>query len=1637
MRDSDRSAAFPSSHSASARPATMEVVVQTPFIAVEGLGADAAAAASDYAQKRPVRPQHHADGPDSACLTYTDSCLTARLAEVIAEELLQGHALQRHGGVGSHRIRSASATTAAATGENREVLTFTMGPQGAANSSFLFGGTLGWPSRQRAAPTTVSQSSQALSGLFAAVLNRLFAPANAPADTRVVAAMSVTEVRDAAPLRHPSVLQRPRSTVDLLSGTVLRTEIDEVEGLDDSVDHPSDIPAACYVRVESIHDAMAVLYAALSCSAGWRHTHLLTGEAGHPEANALSSSPTAFAFLQPACEPLEERMCHVCVTLIVSCEPLRPLQHQEVQQQPPWTTQRAMDNFSDEAGHKRGSSGPAALLSAAPEVPAPVGIWKLWDVAGPSVSCGYRPLKTSSPKSAEGQGGRSAVGRTTTAPAAERRAAPAQLPTPRLPWSSRYSLAALTHTCLAEVGATLSTFALPLSRGPVDSLIPVLRHDTSTSLQIASSAVSSCSLVVPICAVVAEATVDDVNSEVLAAAAGWAALGREHQQEGQQHHQGLPRVRGLDNEDAARRVLHEYAVLLRDFVAERYGAADEGGTASPPFATARSPSASLMASQLPASNDEEGCSARQEAARVLRAPPMQASLPTSVAADSSRVAAASECGAALCVGAAPMRRMSMNTVAVGTHAAVTAPLSINVTGDAEDSPGFSLRPRVEADVRSTKLVDVLQRVHHQAHADTRAVGAVRSTDEAALSTAPPATAPASVADTCATAATHAEEARLQRFHALFESESFDVGEKAEATAAMEAVRQDEEPSLFDTRGVMAHKGHHKQQTPLPQHTPQVGNSGSPPSVLRTGRRPGAGAHRREPSSLEGQRAPLPSAPSHIGVESAVHDSMADVDTTAASLCPPQALLYDTTIASQGEGSCAAEVVASAACDAAPHACEGPTHTPAPSLPPPDGALAAFLGPYCDEFVRLCGQMRTDVQAWRAHEAATLDQLSALAERHTRDIQEVATLQRHLAANFGTVDAMPGSSGASTLAGARDRRADVGALLRSALTGGNPDLAASHSATFASTSTLIFEQLVRSEEKVTWLERQLVDWRRRAREASILDTRSTNADAAPLIASEGDGESALELSSSPPAVASRVSATVGSVLSGPREDPAAPHMREAEALLRRLLQRCTRAYAAAQQQGDRWHAQLAQEQAAKSVLQDRVMELEAELAGLRRQRSGAAASPYLHGLPAPARDRAWNGAHASAASRPPTDSPPSCFAAPPSPVAALGSHSLYCTLDGVDAERSLLTAAPVSPIASDVASSLPSSSASRGLQRRCDDVAEPTTLWDRMNAQRLATRGRNSAGDRAGTDSFGAVSTQLAVLLSRAVQGGDACAPSARTHPHVGTAAASSTSVAAPASLFEIHVGASSTVSSRGPDSPFRRDASRHSASASFSLAGNAPEVAARAGDRASDVESRERRQRRPPPSRSQHERHVEAATTPPSTTHRSARGIDEGTCGGEVLHHHVGTGTMKIGGGALVCAASHPPPSQCHATSAGELEVYPSAALEALERAATQLEAEAVRLCGAAHNTSSTAPCSQCHVAAIERRQLNGGDEVAVRRDEDIRAVHSSSPSSLCQSMGQLRSATQAVQREARDAAERERAYLSAILFSSTAAGSE
>ncbi|KAG5482168.1 hypothetical protein CUR178_06027 [Leishmania enriettii] len=1618
MRERECSAELPSLSSAPVRPATMEVVVQTPFIAVEGLGADSAAAASSDAQQRPVRAHHHSGGGDSTCLTYTDACLTERLADVIAKELLPGHTLPQHRDAGSHETHNAStACSAAAAPDNHEVLTFTMGPQGAANSSFLFGGTLGWPSRQRAPPATVSLSPQTTSGLFAAVLNRLFSTANVPADTRVVAAMSVTEVRDAAPLRHPSVLQRPRLTVDLLSGAVLCTESDESEGQDDSVDHPSDIPAACYVRVESAHDAMSVLYAALSCSIGWRRAQPLTDDVEHAEADASSSSPTSFAFLEPACEPLEERMCHTCVTLIVSCELLEPPQDEEAQ--------RSMKHSSGGASHKRGASGHTAVLSA-----APAGIWKLWDVAEPSVSCGYRSLSASSKSVKDGEGSSAAV-RPSPVPVAGGCAASPPLPKPPLPWSSRYSLAALTHTCLSEVGFTLRSSALPSSISSVDDLIPPLRHDTSAALQIASSAVSSCSLVVPVCAVVAEATADDVNRDVLVAAAGWAALERERRrEERQQQHQWRPRVRGLDNANAAMRVLQEYAVLLREFATEIHGTSEGSGTTAPLFSTPRSPWESLAASRLPVRNNEPGGSPISEVGHAARDPPAKPSVPTGAAVYGPPAQATSERSVALHVAVAPLGRLPTHTMAAGASAVGSMPLSINVTADADEPTAFRLPTCMKAEARSTAVMDGPDHVPDDAYAAARAEGALRITGEAALPTSLPATPPAGVAATCAAAATHAEEAQLQRFHALFESESFLISEEREVAALAEGVGQCVASSSMGTGDVVARNSRRKQQTPLRQQTPPVKKFGSPPSVLRTGRRFDPGVATQTSRSLKPLRAPLPSTPSHISAESAVHDSTAEIDPTAASLCPSQALLYDVTLSPQGEESLATEVGATPGRDATLDTYARLPQTPAPSLPPPDAALAAFLGPYCDEFVRLCDQMRADMRAWRAREAETLDQLSTLAEHHTHDIEKMAALQRRLAAASSTVVVTPGSKGASAVSDARGGGGDADSLLCNAAADGCRDLRDSCSAAFASASALIFEQLVKSEGKVAWLERQLANWRRCTREASALDASDGGAEAASLNGIKGSDEPALESSSSPPAVAE------GFEL-GLRDDPTAPYVRQAKKILQRLLQRCTRAYAAAQQRGDRWHAQLAQEQAAKSVLQDRVAELEAELTSLCRQRSAVATFPHLHRPPAVRGDSMSNDAQAVSASRPRTHTPPDrLVASPPPPSAALGFRSLHYTFDDADADQSLLTAVPASPIASDTASSLPSSSVSRRLQRRGGAAAGCAALWDRESAQRLATDGISSAGEPVGTDALGVVAPQLAVLLSRAVQVGDAAAPPATVDLHIGSAMASSISAVAPAPFADIHARASSAVSCRSEDSPLRPAASCSSASAPLYLAGGAPVVGSRAEYRGSSVESGTIRQCRSPRSRLQHKWCANSATTPHSTLHCSADRVGEDTCAGRTSHHHDGAEAAKISAGALVRAASHPPRLQCHVTSGDELDLYPSAALEALGRAATQLEAEAVRLCCAAYDPLDSVSGTPSHTPAIEHRQLHRGDEVAVRREGDARELYPSLPSSLCQSMGQLRSAAEAVQREARDAAVRERAYLSAILFS-TDAGAE
>ncbi|KAG5508189.1 hypothetical protein JKF63_05444 [Porcisia hertigi] len=1628
MRVRDRFSITSFTPSLSAQPATMEVVVQTPFIAIEGIGLDAATDSDDDVQRPPIRPQDFPNRPDSTCLSYTDACLTARLADVIAGELLHGRALLRDEGVCRRGIRSGSAATEAAS-ENREVLTFTMGPQGAANTSFLFGGTLAWPSMRRAPVSTVPPSPQEPSGLLEAVLNRLFTPGNVSAETRVVAAMSVTEVRDAAPLCHSSVLQRPRSTVDLLSLAVLRTEIDEAREQEDALDHPTDIPAACYVRVESVRDAMAVLYAALSSSLGWRSTDSKAGEAGCSAAKAWSSAPSSSTFLQPACEPLEERMCHTCVTLIVSCEPLAPLQHSVVPRQQASELQHVVRSSNGTASQKNGSSDFAALLSEASAAAAPVGIWKLWDLAGPSASCGYSPLMASSLNGAPNEGDWFAVGHNTMASPPGRCAASAHLPTPRLPWSSRYSLAALTHTCLAKVGSTLGTSAWSLSRGSVDNSIPILRHDTSAALQIASSAVSSCSLVVPICAVVAEVMVDEINSEVLAAAAGWAALGRDPQSKGQgQGHQRGPRVRGLENADAARRVLHEYAVPLMSYLEERYGAVIWNGTASTPCATA--PSVSFFASPPRVNHNNKGANNSPEMARAPVDPPVPSSSPLTIAAvDSSPTPASIKTAGALHVGFFPVRAPSASAACAIANAEAAIPLSINETMDMEQPTDVSPRSRVKADERSRTPMNPLQDVLDHAPADLRTGTQLRRTGEVAISTETQATLPASVAATCATAAAHAEEARLHRFHRIFESESFGMCGRTATTPSLEVVRLDRDPSTLRTGDVMEDEEYHKRQTSLSQHTPSAKGFGSPPSVLRTGWRPGAAARTRTTVSLVKPRAPLPSTPSRVGLDSLASDSMADLDISGVPVCPAQALLYDVTSTSHGAVLSARESGSPLACGAAPHACTNRTHTPASSLPPPEEALAAFLEPYCDEFVRLYDRMRTEVRAWRTHESVTLDQLSAIAERHTRDVQELTVLQRRLDTTLGVLDTAPVPPEGSALLGGHSGEAGGGALVREGMSDGAHSLAAARSATFASTSALIFKQLVKSEEKVAWLEQQLVHWRRRAHEAFILDTGSANADGGILtVEGEDDGCDRGPFSSLS-AVAASGSAVVQSAETGREEDPTAPHLREVKTILERLLQRCARAYAAAQQRGDRWHAQLAQEQVAKSVLQDRVMELEAELAGLRRQRSSATASPHRHSPPVPMEEPSVCGALTRAAAPLPTHTPPAGSAAASLSPTALGACSENCRFHNANTEHSSLIAAPVSPIASDTALSLPSWSASHILKHRLDHEADSATSWGRASAQRRATHRAGIAGSTASSKTIGVVSPQLAALLSRAVQGGDASTPSATVDCHSAHVATSSTLAVAPLSLFDIHVGVSSTPSSRGADSPFRSAVSRSSSPVCLSLGGDAPKVGERARNRMSQLGNRESTQHPQLPSRPQHDRRVRLTTTPPSTAHRSVHEIGEGTCGDSVPQHPFGTEASPISGGALV-PALHLAPSQYCATSGKEVEVYPSAALESLGRAATELEAEAVRLCNAGYRTSETTPGDVFHRAAMEHGQFRGGDEVPVCRDDDIRAVHPPLLSSLHESMGRLRSATQDVQREARDAAERERAYLSAILFS-------
>ncbi|KAK7195075.1 hypothetical protein NESM_000430400 [Novymonas esmeraldas] len=1308
--------------------AAPQLVVQTPFIAVEGWGAQAAALSSSDSPRRPVQ------AAGAVVVDYTDAHLTDRLADVIATELVHdGSTRPSLEGGGRSLPRRAPA---AAVATSREVLTFTMGPPEAANSAFLFGGAAG----QR-------------SSLFSAVLDRLFSNPCANAAARGVAvAVSVIEVRDAAPLRHPSVLQRPRVTVDLLSGAVLHTELGEADSTeasgDDCADLPSDIPAACYVRVRSADAAVAVLRAALASSVGWSPSPPQVW--GRP----CTTGPSP-ALLHPACGLTEERPSHVCVTLLVSPEEApasrtsvperRGADHDASRGARHGDAERSADAA---ARVRRGAVGLTTTAAAAPP-----GIWRMWDVAAPSVPCGYRPLVEPLH---------------TAAAAATSSGAP---PPPALPWSSRYSLAALTHTCLAEVGRSLASSARDTS-GTVDSL---LQHDTSAALRIASAALTSSSLVVPLFAVVPDSAADEMNTEVVRAAAGWAALGRAYQHDVVQPRH---RVRGSENADAARRVLREYAVPWEECV--------EAPDARRPQTPRR---------------DSRHVAAAASAARRSTAAPVEAS------------------------------------------GDVVAPLSIDVTASAEDAADLR-RPPPHTSAVEASAVPVVG-----------GVGEVRPP-----AAAPPPHSRTHLAAACAAAAAvDAEEARLRRFRTVFEAESFDMREAVEAGA--------DSPTA-----------------PAPAaHTPLAARGGSPPPVPRTAL--------REP--------PLPILPSSVGDASHLQDSPGTADTTATSLCPPQALVYECTSAVH-EGS--------------------PTGTAAA---PADAALAAFLKPYCDEFVCLYGDMRAGVQAWRAQDAATLAGLSSLMERHTRDMETMMALQRqqHLLATSS-----PSSAGASDGddVGATVRAAFSAAATAAGVGGGGrsgPDGVA------ASTSALIFDQLVRAEDKVVWLERQLVEWRRRAQEASVLDTSALDADATLLLREEEEG----------------------AIKPGPSEDPTTLHVRNAAAILQRLLRRCTRAYATVQRRGDRWPAQLAQEQAAKAALQARVVELEAEVAALRA-RSGVPGSatpslPHRHlgsagavqgGGGGDGEVGAWGsgGLHT-----------------PPRRAASLDVASVDRGLDRPTAGDSALTPAQVSRIVTDAASSLASSAAG---QHRRTHLIDSTATRSTMR-----TPGPAAARERS-VDGEAWIAPELATLLTRAVRGGG----------DVDAVPASSQRVAAaPAPLlFDVHIGVSSAASSRDGDAaPLWR------------------------------------------------------ADTPSVATARSPSRESGGTGGGDGVGHR---GPLE----PLAPAASPQrlqrrvmaPHSRCDGVDA----TYPSAALEALETAATRLTAEAVRWSGATHDH--------------RRAGQHGGGE-AMKRCEGGPPAESIAPAasvSLHQSMGQLRSAAQAVQREAHDAAERERAYLSALVFSpSTSAG--
>jgi hypothetical protein len=1694
----ERAAASTRSQRSTSR--SIETAVQTAFIAVEGLST-AAVLHSATANERPASHATaavpHSSPSPATTSQYSDAHLTQQLSELIAAELLGDcPPPSASTAISSSSIHKGEGSGNAPTNVRpREVLTFPAGPQGSGKTSFLLG------SVQQRSGTTPAQSSSVPThptkgGLFGAVLDRVFTTASGQRLPTV--AVSVVEVRDAAPLQHPSILRRPRETVDLLSGQLLQREggghistLSEKGGgrQDDSFDHtaednsgdssfssasrnapsrcpdqPTDIPAACYVQVTSAAEATGLLFTALLSSAAWQPCPDL-GRSGVVDACADRTLNSPFplpSLLHPAGLPRDEKTSHLSITVLVGCSP----------------------------HHARGEG-----VAAAPSV----GIWKLWDLSGPSTSCGYHPYRHSDeesddknrhgvhPQRHSGKRGMAQQGRAKTHQVAEDSMEGEVRPV--LPWCNRYSLPSLTHTCLVAFGCSLG------QRAASDTS---LVHLDAAALQIAASTVASCSLVVPVCTVVAEAAADEVNSEVLRCASGWAAYSLQLEagavKEGADGFaRAWGRTCGEENAVAAQRVLENYTVPFAEFVRERL------------FLVSRSDVAATTECVVTHAGDGN---AKEGAHPVMHDAPSTAerSQPV-VAASTTRVVEAE-----LSIDADASAFPATGVASGGGRA--TPPLSINITASEEDQTA-ALRTPARGEVADSASVDGrataaaaavstteygdLRRPDRLADASHRtplperpSTNLVRTPqrdgDEGAATTttdttpAGPLTASAvrvPLAAMCAAGAVAAEEARLHRFQRLFDTESFSFAdEHAWTSHAVETLNDSDDtaggcslPTDAETSGGPSEGGPRSLHRPPNAHHTPTQRKGSPPSVICTGLR----APPAEPSLT-----------SSGAVQPAVVNSPAEAahkeGEEESLVCDPQELRFDPSeLPLQQAGRHDVSTLTSGSVT-------GPREDGKQTGTHPAAAVEQFLKPYCEQLITVYEEMRREVAVWKATEAASLHALAELAERHTRDVQTLSELL-HRTSPQAENPAYDGVVLSSIPAAASDSAASA----------------------LAATSSLIFQQLVASEEKVTWLEKQLVQWRQRTHEVSTLmqngalEEEETSALADHHHPTSDKSSAVTGALDSGPGAHTSVLSESGSRVNGEADttDPTRRCVVQAQHVLHRLLQRCGRAYAAAQQRSTRWQEQLAQERAAKSALMDRVLELERELAEYRCHRQTAlSTTPLLSksleetkaGVSSYARERehhlgsARGSTLATAGGTFPYRDEGAHHVPNEAMASNQGSRGAEEDIGWSVSAATCATPTPVSPIRSpnDTALSLPS---------RCDDhcchgvPSLPTTPVMARGNYPMASSTASSAPPSAAV-----VPSRLAALLCRAVSSCDGNEPLVQKRKGTALQVRSLSSADGHAGLFDIRVGPASSVADTAvcdADSSGERGAVGLPRSSSLSpvTSSLSPSLASAAapcvdGARANGVRKGttdvyacttgrgdEERPVLSPHNHVDHaasvtqadhqERHSSRSSSPPSSDVRWAvpslssepqgRGNSEARHGESQDNRRASQSDVRGSSARLMTL-----PRRLLAAQSDYVEAphdindddhnhgYPTTALQRLQQAAAQLAADAVRLTrldstksdSGGNTVGSASQLLRLTLKEPGRRVVSLASDTGrnaftvreARSSEGEGGHHSTTP--LYQSMDQLRSASLAVQREAREAAEREKAYLSTILFS-------